>query len=80
MRYAAALLPLVLAYVGASSYAIAQDESSSNSPASQSALQIEIQSPSDDFTAVQGETVVEVEGIASAIGGVSALLNASFRL
>ena len=33
-------------------------------------LQIEIQSPSADFSAVEGETTVEVEGIASAIGGV----------
>jgi Mg-chelatase subunit ChlD len=33
-------------------------------------LQIEIQSPSVDFSAVQGETSVAVEGIASAIGGV----------
>ena len=33
-------------------------------------LQIEIQSPSFDFSAVNGETTVEVEGIASAIGGV----------
>ena len=33
-------------------------------------VQIEIQSPSIDFTAVEGETTVEVEGIASAIGGV----------
>jgi Mg-chelatase subunit ChlD len=33
-------------------------------------LQIEIQSPAPDFTANEGEVVVEVEGIASAIGGV----------
>jgi Mg-chelatase subunit ChlD len=38
--------------------------------AEQGALQIEIQSPSFDFTATSGETNVEVEGIASAIGGV----------
>ena len=36
----------------------------------QRGLQIEIQSPSAAFTAAEGETVVEVEGIASAIGGV----------
>ncbi|MDH3350848.1 MAG: VWA domain-containing protein [Gammaproteobacteria bacterium] len=40
------------------------------SPGSQGAVQIEIQSPSADFTANEGETTVEVEGIASAIGGV----------
>ncbi len=39
-------------------------------PAVQDGLQIEIQSPSTDFAAAQGETTVEVEGIASAIGGV----------
>jgi Mg-chelatase subunit ChlD len=33
-------------------------------------VQIEIQSPSADFTAAEGEMTVEVEGIASAIGGV----------
>jgi len=38
--------------------------------ASEDGLQIEIQSPSADFAAVEGETTVEVEGIASAIGGV----------
>jgi Mg-chelatase subunit ChlD len=40
------------------------------SSASQGDLQIEIQSPAADFSAVEGETTVEVEGIASAIGGV----------
>jgi Mg-chelatase subunit ChlD len=40
------------------------------SVAAQEGLQIEIQSPSADFSAVKGETTVEVEGIASAIGGV----------
>jgi len=38
--------------------------------ADQGAVQIEIQSPSTNFTASEGETTVEVEGIASAIGGV----------
>ncbi len=38
--------------------------------ASSNALQIEIQSPSADFSAVNGETTVDVDGIASAIGGV----------
>jgi len=45
-------------------------EQASNAPTTQGALQIEIQSPSADFSAVAGETTVEVEGIASAIGGV----------
>ena len=39
-------------------------------PTPHDALQIEIQSPAVDFTADQGETTVQVEGIASAIGGV----------
>ncbi len=38
--------------------------------APQGGVQIEIQSPSADFSASEGETMVEVEGIASAIGGV----------
>jgi len=38
--------------------------------AEQGPVQIVIQSPSADFTASEGETTVEVEGIASAIGGV----------
>jgi Mg-chelatase subunit ChlD len=48
----------------------ALDERSIVSPTSQGELQIEIQSPSADFVAVEGETTVDVEGIASAIGGV----------
>jgi Mg-chelatase subunit ChlD len=40
------------------------------SVAAEEGLQIEIQSPAADFDAVNGETLVEVEGIASAIGGV----------
>lgn len=38
--------------------------------AAQEALQIEIQSPSAEFSPADGETMVEVDGIASAIGGV----------
>jgi Mg-chelatase subunit ChlD len=48
----------------------AQDQGSNISPAPRGQLQIEIQSPSDDFDSVEGQTTVEVEGIASAIGGV----------
>jgi Mg-chelatase subunit ChlD len=36
-------------------------------------LQIEIQSPSPDFVASSGEKVIEVEGVASTIGGVKYL-------
>jgi len=46
------------------------EQLSTTSPASQGDVQIEIQSPPADFSASEGETTVEVEGIASAIGGV----------
>jgi Mg-chelatase subunit ChlD len=48
----------------------AVEQGSNMLPTPQDALQIEIQSPSADFTADQGETTVQVEGMASAIGGV----------
>ena len=48
----------------------AAEQSSNRSAVSEGGLQIEIQSPSVDFTADEDETTVEVEGIASAIGGV----------
>jgi len=52
------------------SESVAEEQDSNSSPTRQRGLQIEIQSPSAAFTAAEGETVVEVEGIASAIGGV----------
>ena len=48
----------------------AQAQLSESMPASRGDLQVEIQSPAADFAAVEGETSVEVDGIASAIGGV----------
>ena len=48
----------------------AEEPGSNTSSAAKRGLQIEIQSPSVDFTAAEGKTSVEVEGIASAIGGV----------
>jgi Mg-chelatase subunit ChlD len=62
MRNSLILLTLVVA-CGFVSPAMGQDAPSGD-------LQIEIQSPSADFSAVNGETSVEVDGIASAIGGV----------
>ena len=62
MRNSLMLLMLVLT-CGISSPAFGQD-------ASPSALQIEIQSPSAAFSPADGETTVDVDGIASAIGGV----------
>jgi len=49
---------------------LASADEESASPTAVSEVQIEIQSPAADFSAEEGETVVEVEGIASAIGGV----------
>jgi Mg-chelatase subunit ChlD len=46
------------------------DQGSNSSPPSPGGLQIEIQSPAPNFTATEGETTIEVEGVASAIGGV----------
>jgi Mg-chelatase subunit ChlD len=43
------------------------------SPVSSDGLQIEIQSPSHDFVARNGERTIEVEGVASTIGGVQYL-------
>ena len=50
--------------------ASAQERQAATSPAAADGVQIEIQSPSSGFTANEGATTVEVEGIASAIGGV----------
>ena len=70
MRNTLTVLLSVLACVGASSYVSAQDRHPNISPVPRGELQIEIQSPSDDFDSVEGQITVEVEGIASAIGGV----------
>ena len=53
---------------GSASGAVEQLSDTSSAP--QGELKIEIQSPAADFTADQGETTVEVDGFASAIGGV----------
>lgn len=62
MRSALKVLIIVLA-AGFAASAMGQQ-------AADTGLQIEIQSPSANFTANEGETTVKVEGIASAIGGV----------
>lgn len=59
---------LMCGFVTSASGAV--DESANTSPTSQNGLQIEIQSPSADFVASNGERTVEVEGVASTIGGV----------
>jgi Mg-chelatase subunit ChlD len=63
MRNSLILLIFILSCT-ASSFALGQEGGAS------SALQIEIQSPSAEFSPAEGEITVEVDGIASAIGGV----------
>ena len=46
------------------------EQRSNMSPVPQGQLQVEIQSPSADLISVDGETTIEVEGVASTIGGV----------
>jgi Mg-chelatase subunit ChlD len=70
MRSALIVLLTVLMCAFATSVSGAAEIDSNTPPESQGGLQIEIQSPAADLTAVEGETTVEVEGIASAIGGV----------
>ncbi len=70
MRNTLAVLLSVLVCGSVASESGAVEQGSNMSPMPQGKLQIEIQSPSADFTAVNGETTIEVEGIASAIGGV----------
>ena len=70
MRNALNVLFSVLVFGSATCASSVAEEVPDSSPASQSDVQIEIQSPSTNFTASEGETTVEVEGIASAIGGV----------
>ena len=70
MRNTLTTLLSVLACAGASSIVSAQDQHANSSPAPRGELQIEIQSPIDDIDSVDGQATIEVEGIASAIGGV----------
>lgn len=68
MRNALALFLSVLLYGTAANSVRAVEQGSSSTP--QGELQIEIQSPSDGFVALDGETAIDVEGVASTIGGV----------
>ena len=70
MRSTCIFLLAVLTCGLSATAADAVEESSDTPPASRSDVQIEIQSPSAGFTATEDKTAVEVEGIASAIGGV----------
>jgi hypothetical protein len=60
----------VLACFAGSNVVGQQTSSGATSP---NGLQIEIQSPTPDFVANSGEKVIEVEGVASTIGGVKYL-------
>jgi len=66
----ALIVSLIALVWGAAFASDPMEQTTNSSTASPGSLQIEIQSPSADFRAVEGETAVEVEGIASAIGGV----------
>jgi len=68
MRNSQFLLVLAL-LLGAAAHG-AVDDAASSSGASEHSLQVEIQSPSAGYTVEDGATSIEVEGIASAIGGV----------
>lgn len=70
MRNKPAILAAALACASTS---IAFGQQVSAGATAPNGLQIEIQSPSPDFVASAGETVVEVEGVASTIGGVKYL-------
>ncbi|NIV18378.1 MAG: VWA domain-containing protein [Woeseiaceae bacterium] len=72
MRYKAFVLLSVLmsgSLVAAGS--MAQQDQATDSIAGK--LQVQIQSPADDFVVSDGTTVVDVEGVASSIGGVQYL-------
>lgn len=70
MRNTVAVITSVLVCGFATSASGAADQAPTTSPMSAAGLQIEIQSPSADFVAAGGERTIEVEGVASRIGGV----------
>ena len=70
MRKTLILLVSVLLSAAASADAGASGQSPDAASTSKGGLQVQIQSPSGDYVATDGETTVDVEGIASAIGGV----------
>ena len=70
MRNTLAVLLSVLVCGSVAAESDAEEQGSITSPTHQGGLQIEIQSPTADLYVAEGETGVEVEGIASAIGGV----------
>ena len=70
MRNTLTVLLSVLVCGCATSDMGALQQRSTMSPMPQGELQVEIQSPSADLISVDGETTIEVEGVASTIGGV----------
>ena len=73
MRNIINVLILILACGCATPVVDAQEQHTNTSLIRQGELQIEIQSPSADFISDDGETMIEVEGVASTIGGVQYL-------
>ncbi len=73
MRNTLTVFLAVLACGCATPDVVAQEHRSNTSMTSKGELQIEIQSPSADFISDDGETMIEVEGVASTIGGVQYL-------
>ena len=70
MRYALSVF-VMLALVGCgSSGEIYKGSRATSTEMPQGELQIEIQSPSNDFISVDGQNSIEIEGVASTIGGV----------
>ena len=70
MRNKSAVIAAVLACFAASAAMGQQASSGATTP---NGLEIEIQSPTADFVASSGEKFIEVEGVASTIGGVKYL-------
>jgi Mg-chelatase subunit ChlD len=73
MRNTLILIFSILLCARAAADAGSPELSGLTAPSTKGELQIRIQSPSADFVAVDGETTVEVDGVASSIGGVQHL-------
>jgi len=70
MRNSISVLLSILACGCATAVMGAPDQYSNSSSIPRGELQIEIQSPSGDLILIDGETTIELEGVASTIGGV----------
>ena len=70
MRYALSIVMMIFLGACASSEIDKFEPVSEAKAMPRGELKVQIQSPSADFFSVDGETVIEVEGVASSIGGV----------